>query len=140
MKTSFFFLLFVSTLAVSAQTMFHAEPTMTLEVEGSVVSVSFDEKEFDLGKIPQGIPVSHTFTFTNTGNADLRIESVQASCGCTATNYTKEPIAPGETGYITATYNAAGAGIFTKTVTVKSNAAEPNTVLRIKGEVSPQKE
>ena len=63
------------------------------------------------------------------------IESHQASCGCTVTKYSKDPISPGSSGYVTATYNAAKVGVFTKTVTVNANTDGNPVVLTIKGEV-----
>jgi hypothetical protein len=89
----------------------------------------------DFGQIAVDVPVSHKFTFENTGEVPLVISSVQASCGCTVTAYTKEPIAPGATGYVKATYNAAKVGQFTKTVTVNTNTSEAIVQLTIKGEV-----
>lgn len=88
----------------------------------------------DFGKIPQGTPASTTFEFVNNGSADLVLSNVKPSCGCTTPEYTKEPIPKGGKGYIKATYNAAGAGVFNKSITVTSNAGDP-VVLYIKGEV-----
>jgi hypothetical protein len=65
----------------------------------------------------------------------LIINSVRPSCGCTVADYPKEPIAPGKSGKINVTYNAASSGSFTKSITVTTNAAEANTALIIKGEV-----
>ena len=90
---------------------------------------------YDFGKIKANNPVNHEFRFTNSGNAPLVISSVQASCGCTVTDYSKEPIAPGSEGYVKATYNAAKVGVFSKTVTVNANAEESVVQLTIKGEV-----
>jgi hypothetical protein len=92
-------------------------------------------KEFDFGKINVGIPVNHEFTFTNMGDIPLVISSVQASCGCTVTSYSKDPIQPGGEGFVKATYNAAKVGQFTKTVTVNANTDEGAVLLTIKGEV-----
>lgn len=92
-------------------------------------------KTHDFGKIKVNTPVTHEFRFTNSGDAPLVISSVQASCGCTVTDYSKDPIAPGAEGYVKATYNAAKVGIFTKTVTVSANAEESVVQLTIKGEV-----
>jgi hypothetical protein len=89
----------------------------------------------DFGKIPLNKPVTHEFRFTNTGTSPLIISSVQASCGCTVTDYSKDPIAPGAEGFVKATYNAATSGIFSKTVTVNANAEESAVRLMIKGEV-----
>ena len=90
---------------------------------------------YDFGKIKVNKPVTHEFRFTNSGDAPLVISSVQASCGCTVTDYSKDPIAPGSEGYVKATYNAAKVGVFSKTVTVNANAAESVVQLTIKGEV-----
>lgn len=91
---------------------------------------------FDFGKIKLNVPVTHEFTFTNTGDAPLIISSVQASCGCTIASYTKDPIAPGAEGFVKATYNAAKIGQFTKSVTVNANTADGVVQLTIKGEVT----
>lgn len=98
-------------------------------------SIKWASEELDLGEIPQGKPASIDFEFKNTGNTPVIIESVQAGCGCTTTNYAKTPILPGETTKISATYNAAAKGSFRKTVTVKTNAEELPKVLTIKGVV-----
>ena len=50
----------------------------------------------NFGEIRQGKPVTTTFEFTNTGAAPLLISSVKTSCGCTASNWTKDAIQPGE--------------------------------------------
>jgi hypothetical protein len=77
------------------------------------------------------------FTFKNTGKTPLLISNVQASCGCTTPDYTKEPIAPGKKGSITATYNAAAVGQFNKTITVTSNGGDP-IMLTLQGTVQAQ--
>ena len=98
-------------------------------------SFSWNVTAYDFGKIALNKPVTHEFKFTNTGNAPLVISSVRASCGCTVTEYSKDPIAPGAEGFVKATYNAAKVGVFTKTVTVNANAEESVVQLTIKGEV-----
>jgi Protein of unknown function (DUF1573). len=95
----------------------------------------------DFGKIKQGVPVTHEFKFTNKGKIPLIITNVQASCGCTTPAWTRDPVLPGGEGYIKATYNAAAAGAFNKTVTVTANIEPGFIQLVIKGEVEaiPQK-
>jgi hypothetical protein len=90
----------------------------------------------DFGEIEKGKPVSYEFTFVNTTKETVLITNVKPSCGCTATNYTKTPIKPGEKAVIEATYNAASPGVFQKTVSVTTNDenAAPK-VLTIKGKV-----
>lgn len=93
----------------------------------------WEKTEHDFGTIAKDVPVTHKFTFTNKGNAPLIITSVKASCGCTVADYSKDPIGPGESGYVKATYNAATSGVFSKTVTVNANTSEGVVLLGIKG-------
>ena len=79
--------------------------------------------------------LSISFTLKNTSSKPLIIEQATAQCGCTTPEYSKAPILKGKSTPIKVTYNAANAGPFTKTVTVKFlNIPEP-TVLTIEGEV-----
>ena len=97
--------------------------------------LEFKESKFTFGKVKQGVPVTHTFTFTNTSDKPVVIENATASCGCTTPEYPKAPIAPGASNKISVTYNAAAMGTFTKPVTVKvANVADP-IMLNIDGEV-----
>src|SRR5688572_28614549 len=45
--------------------------------------VEFTEMTYSFGKIPQGVPATHTFTFKNTSGAPVIIENASAQCGCT---------------------------------------------------------
>ncbi len=79
------------------------------------------------------------FEFTNVGQEPLYLTNVKASCGCTATEYSKEPIAQGQKGYVKASYNPQNRpGKFNKTITVTSNCETPTTILTISGEVIPR--
>ncbi len=98
-------------------------------------AITWKEDSYTFGDIEKGKPVSHEFTFKNTTKQTILITNVKAQCGCTATNYTKTPIKPGETGVVAATYNAANPGAFSKTVTVTTNDSDVNKILTIKGKV-----
>ncbi len=97
--------------------------------------VKIDKMEHDFGVIAQGIPQTATFTLTNEADIPLILKKVKGSCGCTATSYDKEPIAPGVATQIKAEYNAKNLGKFSKTVTVYTNLDEKPIVLTIRGEV-----
>jgi hypothetical protein len=93
------------------------------------------ETEHDFGKIPQGKPVTTVFSVTNSGKTALKIDNVQASCGCTTPEWEKDKaIEPGATSKITVGYNAAAEGPFTKTITITYNGTQTRQ-LAIKGEV-----
>ena len=98
--------------------------------------IHFDKTEFDFGKILQGEVVTYTFHFTNTGSAPLILTSVDKSCGCTASDFPREPIQPGGTGDIKITYDSKGHhGFQSKALVVNSNTIPSQTTLRIKAEV-----
>src|SRR4051812_25659914 len=61
----------------------------------------------DFGEIVQGTKAKHTFTFINKGNAPIMITNASASCGCTVPNYSKEPVAPGAQGSVTAIFDSS---------------------------------
>lgn len=132
----------------------HAKPTTTMVsgAESKSSSVSMDvaantpkpvveetlalkETEFNFGKIPQGKPVTHIFTVSNTGKTAFKLDNVQASCGCTTPVWDKEKvIAAGTSSEITVGYNAAAEGPFTKSITITYNGTQ-SKVIQIKGEV-----
>ena len=106
MKKLFCFVMFLSTLALFAQP-----------------AIQFENTTIDFGNIKEeGGKVTGKFEFTNTGNKDLLITSVKPSCGCTAADYTKTPVAPGQKGFIEATYNPYNRpNGFTKNIRVTTN-------------------
>ncbi|WP_266205434.1 DUF1573 domain-containing protein [Pontibacter kalidii] len=88
-------------------------------------ALAFTETEHNFGEITQGDVVEHTFEFKNTGTQPLVLERVDVTCGCTTPAWTKEPVMPGKTGFITAKYNSAGRlGQQKKAIVVHSNAAD----------------
>ncbi len=96
--------------------------------------ISLNENEFDFGKIPQGKPVTHVFKFSNTGNIPLKLDNVQAACGCTTPEWSKEAVPAGGSSIITVGYNAASDGPFTKSITITYNGTQSKQI-NIKGEV-----
>jgi hypothetical protein len=101
--------------------------------------IKFKTESHDFGKVEEGVQAAYTFEFTNTGTAPVVISNAQASCGCTTPDWTKEPVMPGKTGKVMASFNSQGRpGNFSKTVTVISNSETPQIVLSIKGEVNPK--
>jgi transcriptional regulator len=101
----------------------------------SKAPIEFKEIKHSFGKIKQNIPASYTFTFKNTSNSPVVIESAVAGCGCTTPEYPKGVVAKGASEKIKVTYNAATMGTFTKTVTVKVAKVTDPIVLTIDGEV-----
>jgi Protein of unknown function (DUF1573). len=66
-----------------------------------LTTIALSENNFDFGKIKKGDKVEHVYEVTNTGKNPLVISEVKPGCGCTAPDFTKEPIMPGKKGKIT---------------------------------------
>ena len=103
--------------------------------------ISWDKTVHDFGdvSVTDG-PLSCTFTLTNNGQEPIAIFEVVSSCGCTDVKWTREPIQPGKTGTISATYkNEDGAMPFDKTLTVYVSGVKRPVVLRLRGVVHEKK-
>jgi hypothetical protein len=94
------------------------------------------ESTHDFGKIPQGKPVFTFFELKTTTADSLKLEMVQAGCGCTTPEFKAGTYAPGETVKIKVGYNAANEGNFTKPVTITFNGGQQK-VINITGTVVP---
>ena len=108
-------------------------------VNPNAPKAKFDKTTSDFGEIEQGIPKEAQFKLTNEGKEPLIIQTAKAGCGCTNLKYSQEPILPGKSTVIAATYNAAAPGQFSKSVTVTTNASPNPVMLIIKGTVVPKK-
>lgn len=124
-RTLIFLVLIIATVSVNAQ--------MAI----TKMQVSATEHDFGTFKEEAG---RQTFDFivTNTGTEPLMIQNVQASCGCTTPEWTRQPIPVGGKGKVTAIYDPQNRpGQFNKTLSVYTNTKPEVTVLVIKGEVIP---
>lgn len=99
------------------------------------LKVKFKKETVDFGTTKFNKPVTVTFEFTNISNAPVLIESAKASCGCTVPNWTVEPVLPGKSGKITATYSANAVGKPTKTVYFKLKGVDQEKELILTGTV-----
>ncbi len=82
-------------------------------------SVEWAKTTHDFGTVKMGPKANAEFNFKNSGVAPITIKSANPSCGCTASDYSHEPIMPGQKGYVKASYGTKGRpGFFKKTITV----------------------
>ena len=95
----------------------------------------FKSETIEMGKLQVSKPETVIFNVLNVGKEPLIIEAATPTCGCTIGDYTKAPIAPGKSGEIKATYNAANLGTFEKHLTVKFAGVDEIKSITIKGEV-----
>jgi len=137
MKVFFCIYLFVLAIGFSACGSKGRAP----EVESSAeinTSISFVATELDLGQVWEGNKVVSKFEFENTGNANLIIHNVRASCGCTTPKFEKKPIRPGNKSVIEVAFDTRGRpGRQRQTIVVSANTEPANTNLAFTCEVVP---
>ncbi len=124
-------------LAVLAFSPFYANIISETPSFAKVIAdvIKWNKESIDVGNIPQGKPKLIRFEFTNTTSKPIIIQNVAPSCGCTTADYTKTPIQPGKKGFVEASYNAAAAGAFMKTVNVTTSESKTPKTLSFKGVV-----
>ena len=92
-------------------------------------------QEHRFGQIEWKHPVTAEYVITNTGDRPLVLSEVEPDCACAVAQWTQTPIAPGEKGTVSVTFDAEALGHFYKSVAVITNA-EPHVVyLSLSGEV-----
>lgn len=99
----------------------------------------YDAFTHDLGTLTWHVACPTTFQITNIGNEDLLIKDVRTDCGCTVVTWTQAPIAPGESGTVSATFDAEMLGHFSKHIAVYTNADPQPVYLRMDGVVVIEK-
>ena len=134
MKQSVFIIL-LSVLFVFSCQKNNKKETLT-QLAKDTTSVKFNEMKYDFGTITQGEVIKHIFKYKNTGDKPLVIKDVHTSCGCTVADYSKEPVAPGDEGFISVTFDSFGkTGEQYKNVTIVMNTNPPKKNLVITGKV-----
>ncbi len=128
----YLFLLFMLlSLALKAQKAEVPDTTVFAQME-------FTETEYNFGDLYQGEKAEHNFKFKNIGNSPLILNNVLTTCGCTASEWPREPIQPGAKAEIKVVFNSASKiGRQNKVITIRSNAKEGDYRLRISVMVLP---
>lgn len=68
----------------------------------------FESIEHDFGEIHYGEEVGARFGFENQGEGPLVIERVSTGCGCTVAEYTRKPVAAGDSGFVEIIFDSRG--------------------------------
>jgi hypothetical protein len=89
-----------------------------------------DTMQYHMGTFKTGEKAEHTFEFTNVGKGNFYIKEVKSTCSCTATDWPRGSVGPGESGKIKVTFDTKGKnGEYAKGVNIFSNAGEINLII-----------
>jgi Protein of unknown function (DUF1573) len=96
--------------------------------EAKAPKISADPESFDFGKALQGKTLRKDFTLRNYGEAELVIENVSTTCGCTAALASEKQVKPGGSTLLRVTLETRRySGKVERQVLVRSN--DPKTPL-----------
>jgi len=108
---------------------------VSLAQEKVSANVQFDKTVHNFGDVllSDG-PLTCSFTMTNIGKKPVVIYSVVTSCGCTDVSWSKDPVQPGKTAVIKATYNNdEGPYPFDKSLSAYISDSGKPVILRLRG-------
>jgi hypothetical protein len=80
------------------------EPSIVAQIDtANYTLIKWKDSLINLGTIAANDSVHLKYRFTNTGSTPLFIISARPGCGCTVTNFPRDPIMPGKSSFISAT-------------------------------------
>lgn len=106
---------------------------------GSGGELTLPERSFSFGAIGDTAEVTHVFKVHNSGDGQLVITDVYATCGCTATILDKKTLEPGDTANLKVTLDPRGKGIgpIDKMIFITSNSITgPSDSLSISAKIT----
>ncbi|WP_109694827.1 DUF1573 domain-containing protein [Chitinophaga deserti] len=95
--------------------------------------VAINETTINIGEVNRNQKPKATFTIKNIGKQPLLIRDMKVGCSCTAADWPKKPILPGEETTVTLTYKAAKEGAFTQSAYLLTNAFNSSVHITISG-------
>lgn len=99
-------------------------------------TILIPQPEHDFGSAVEREQLVHRYKVINTGDRDLFIRNVIASCGCTVPSYEPKPIPPKDSTYIEVVFDTSGRpGTQLKSVRVITNTEPPVHLLTFRCEV-----
>jgi hypothetical protein len=86
--------------------------------------IKWEDSVINFGTIETGDSVRLKYRFYNAGKTPLVVYQARPECGCTVTEFPKEAVMPGKSGFIAATFKSGThAGAVNKTITVTTNTS-----------------
>jgi hypothetical protein len=108
----------------------------TIQITDSLPRINFVKRAIDIGKVVEGEKVEVNFEYYNSGAADLRINAIETSCGCTTVSWDTTPVPYGTGGNIKVLFDSKDfSGLQNKSIRINSNSRKPYDLLAITAEV-----
>ena len=127
---------FRSILSVLALVVFSACNGESEAVIGQYTTIEVDPV-YDGGTVAKGEIVRAEIKIKNTGDYPLVLAEVKGACSCTVSEFSKDPVAPGESTIIRAEVDTdkTGKGLINKSVTIMANTRPARTQVTVQAKV-----
>ena len=83
---------------------------MLTACSGGDPAVELETQQFDFGDVVNGLVVEKDLTIRNTGKADLVVETVTTTCGCTTASLDRMTISAGESAILHIEFDSGAHG------------------------------
>lgn len=116
--------------------LFFAAPAAEAQTAPQGPNLKMAVATHDFGDVDRkGGDLVREFEFTNNGTTPLVVTRVITSCSCLKASHTRKPVAPGEKGTITITYepHKSEPGAFNKVIQIYSNSTAGRSVITVQG-------
>jgi len=112
---------------------------MELHSQQGQARIEFSQKEYNYGIIRESEGIqSFGFTYISTGNQPLYIIEIKSTCGCTNSEFSSEPVLPGERGTLLINFDPKGKeGAFSEMIQVFTNVGTQPINIIVRGVVIP---
>lgn len=110
---------------------------------GGAPDILLEEEQLDLGPMQNGDVRSFEVEVANQGSANLVIEAVSTSCGCTAARVDPTTLAPGERGLLQVTFDSGAHGpeelgpVLRQVFIASNDPDSPEVEFRFRAEILP---
>lgn len=110
-------LVFAGLLAIVLQAQVSQQPKKDIDK-----MVSITNADYDMGRIPAGIPLEYKLVIKNISKDTVVLQDVKVGCGCTTPKFRAgESLLPGKSTFISLGFNGDAHGEFTKTADILFN-------------------
>jgi hypothetical protein len=104
----------------------------------SITEAKFSKTIINVGPQKFHVPVKVEFAIRNFGKSNLYIQNVLPDCHCTVADFSKNPILPNDSSFVTLKYDASNPGPFQSSALVTTNSSSSPTLLVFRGVVQVQ--
>ena len=133
MKHLLILLLAFTAVCCGSREVSRSETGKVIEISAESLKQGAAEMTVDMGRLHEGEIVRYDAWLKNMDSRPLIILGVETSCGCTAVEYERKPIAPGDRGRFCFTFDSRGMWhTQSKRIEIRTSASQSPLVLTVR--------